>query len=79
MGLKSPKYEYFYQGNSSKPSPSPYRKKMETFVFPKNTHILDRLDKNSPKWTQMAAKTPRNGPHMLKTLQIFDFQHKIIR
>ena len=41
--------------------------------------FLDRLDENSPKWPKMASQTPRNGPHMLKTLQIFDFQHKIIR
>ena len=79
MGPKSPKYYYFYQGSSSKPSPDSNREKMEFFVFLKNAPILDRFDENAPKWPKMASKNPRNGPHMLKTLQIFDFQHKIIR
>ena len=73
MGLKSPKHEYFYQGNSSKPYPGPKRKKLEIFVFPQISSFLDRLDKNSPEWPKMASQTPRNGPHMLQTLQIFDF------
>ena len=73
MGLKSPKHEYFYQGNSSKPFPDPNREKVEFFVFLRNTPFLDRLDENAQKWPKMASKNPRNGPHMLKTLQIFDF------
>ena len=79
MGPKSPKYYYFYQGNSSKPSPEPKKEKTEFFVFLRNTPFLDRLEENGPKWPKMTSQTPRNGPHMLKTLQIFDFQHKIIR
>ena len=73
MGLKSPKHEYFYQTNSSKPSPGPNRKKLEIFVFPLSTSFLDRLDKNSPEWPKMASQTPRNGFHMVQTLQILDF------
>ena len=79
MGPKSPKYYYFYQGSSSKPSPDPNREKMEFFVFLRNTPFLDRLNENGPKGPKTTSQTPRNGPHMLKTLQIFDFQHKIIR
>ena len=79
MGPKSPKYYYFYQGNSSKPSQGPNREKVEIFVFLRITPFLDRIGEYSLKWPKMASQTPRNGPHMLKTLQIFDFQHKIIR
>ena len=79
MGPKSPKKKFSYQGNPSKPSPDPNGEKMEFFVFLRNTPFLDRLNENSPKWPKMSSETPRNGPHMLKTLQIFDFQHKIIR
>ena len=53
-------------------------KKWKFSFSPKNTHILNRLNKNSPKWPKIASQTPRNGPHMLKTLQMFDFRHKII-
>ena len=73
MGLKSPKHEYFYQANSSKPSPGPNRKKLEIFVFSLNTSFLDRLDKKIPECPKMASQTPRNDPHMLQTLQILDF------
>ena len=66
------------QGNSSKPSPDPNREKMEFFVFLRNTPFLDRLNEHGSEWPKMASKNPRNGPHMLKTLEIFDFQHKII-
>ena len=41
--------------------------------------IWDMLDENSPKQPKMTSQTPKNGPHMLKTFQIFDFQPKIIR
>ena len=78
MGPKSSKKFPENQGNSSKPSPDPNREKMEIFVFLRNTPFLDRLDKNIHKWPKMISQTPRNGPHMLKTLQIFYFQHKII-
>ena len=73
MGLKSPKHEYFYQGNSSKPYPGPKRKKLEIFVFAQISSFLDRLDKNSPEWPKMASQTHRNGPPMLQKLQISDF------
>ena len=73
MGQKSPKHEYLYQANSSKPSPGPNRKKLEIFLFAQISSFLDRLDKNSPEWPKMASQTPRNGPPMLQTLQIFDF------
>ena len=58
MGLKSPKHEYFHQGNSSKPYQGPKRKKLEIFVFPQISSFLDRLDKNSPEWPKMAPKPP---------------------
>ena len=50
MGLKSPKYYYFYQGSSSKPSPDSKREKMEFFIFLRNAPFLDRFDENAPKW-----------------------------
>ena len=72
-------HKFSHQGNSSKPSPDFNREKLEFFVFLRNTPFLDRLNKNGSKWPEMASENPRNGPNMLKTLQIFDFQHKIIR
>ena len=79
MGPKSPKQKFSYQGNPSKPSPDLNGEKMEFFVFLRNSSFLDRLDENVPKWSKMTSQIPRNGPHMLKTLQIFYFQHEIIR
>ena len=53
-------------------------KKWNFSFFSEIPLFLDRLDEEGSKWPKMASENPRNGPHMLKTLEIFDFQHKII-
>ena len=78
MGSNPCQTSYFYQGKSLKPSLNPNGPKLDFFVFPRISPILDRLDRESLKMAQMASKTPRNEPHMLKTFEIFDFQQEII-
>ena len=58
MGLKSPKHEYFYQGNSSKPYPGPKRKKLEIFVFPQFPLFWIGLTKTAPNGQKWPPKPP---------------------
>ena len=72
MGLKWARYEYFSQARPLNPFPNQKHEKMDFSVFPKNTPILDWLDEKDPKSPEMAPKTPQNGPHINKNIQIFD-------
>ena len=78
MGSNPCQTSYFYQGKSLKPSHNPNGPKLDFFVFPRISPILDRLDRESLKMAKMASKNPGNCPHMPKTLEIFDFQQEII-
>ena len=78
MGSNPCQTSYFYQGKSLKPSLNPNGTKLDFFVFTRISPILDRHGRESLKMAKMASKTPGNGPHMLKTFEIFDFQQEII-
>ena len=72
MGLKSPKHEYFYQANSSKPSLGPNRKKLD----PLNTSFLDWLDKNSPELPKWPPKPPKMVLICYKHFKFLIFEKK---
>ena len=48
------------------------------FAFSQKYPFFGKAWQKSPKKSEMASKNPRNGPHMLKTFEIFDFQQEII-
>ena len=48
------------------------------FAFSQKNPFFGKARKEWPKMVEMASENPRNGPHMLKTFEIFDFQQEII-
>ena len=52
--------------------------KLRCLHFLRNTPFFGKTGQERPKMAKMASENPRNGPHMLKTFEIFDFQPKII-
>ena len=48
------------------------------FAFSQKYPFFGKAWQKRPKKAEMASKNPRNGPHMLKTFEIFDFQPKLI-
>ena len=55
-----------------------YAFQIALFAFSQKYPFFGKAWQERPKMAEMASENPRNGPHLLKTFEIFDFQPKII-